>query len=373
MLTIMIKRAPALNSACPWRSGFIWTPTTPVKVMTTASKHSLLIWTVPLALGAPPAMAQQAEWKDPSPHETQFVAVEDSVRLEVLDWGGTGGPLVLLAGLGFTAHVFDDLAPELTRYGHVYGITRRGFGASDRPEDGYTTKRLADDVLAVLDSLGLTDPVLIGHSIAGFELSSLGARYPERITGLVYLDALIGSAFSSPAKDSAIQAVPRPAMPPRPPPPGEEDLESFAALRAYMMRYMLARSPAPRVPESELRQMYAARPDGGVGAHRVDPMVSQAIYAGTEGHDTVQVPILYVVPDPNGRAPWTYDLPASDQAVFEDVQRWVQVTVGISTAALKRRYPTVRIVRVPNADHNVHISHPETVLHAIAAFLDTLP
>jgi len=44
----------------------------------------------------------------PSKHKIQFVNVEDGVRLEVPDWGGSGRPIVLLAGLGFTAHVFDS-------------------------------------------------------------------------------------------------------------------------------------------------------------------------------------------------------------------------------------------------------------------------
>ncbi len=76
-----------------------------------------------------PLHAQQpAAWKDPSPHTTQFVTVDKNVRLEVLDWGGSGRPLVLLAGGGDTAHVFDDFAPKLTPNFHVYGVTRRGFG-----------------------------------------------------------------------------------------------------------------------------------------------------------------------------------------------------------------------------------------------------
>ena len=53
-------------------------------------------------------------WHDPSPHSVQFVAVAENVRLEVLDWGGTGRPVVLLAGGGNTAHVFDDFATKLT-------------------------------------------------------------------------------------------------------------------------------------------------------------------------------------------------------------------------------------------------------------------
>jgi len=56
-----------------------------------------------------------ASWHDPSKHTVQFVTVEEDVRLEVLDWGGSGRPVVLLAGSGNTAHVFDDFAEELSR------------------------------------------------------------------------------------------------------------------------------------------------------------------------------------------------------------------------------------------------------------------
>lgn len=60
---------------------------------------------------------------DKSPHTSQFVTVAPEVKLEVLDWGGTGRPIVLLAGLGNDAHVFDNFAPSLTTNYHVYGIT----------------------------------------------------------------------------------------------------------------------------------------------------------------------------------------------------------------------------------------------------------
>src|SRR5713101_9781338 len=110
-------------------------------------------------------------WRDPSPHKIQFVTVDDNVRLEVLDWGGSGRPIVLLTGSGDTAHVFDDLAQKLLADGHVYGITRRGFGTSSHPETGYTDQRLADDVLRVLDSLKIAKPVLVGHSMAGSEMT----------------------------------------------------------------------------------------------------------------------------------------------------------------------------------------------------------
>ncbi|HEV7960165.1 MAG TPA: hypothetical protein VGP01_03990, partial [Rhizomicrobium sp.] len=72
--------------------------------------------------------------EDKSPHKVSFVDVEKGIKLEVLDWGGTGRPLVFLAGLGDTAHTFDRLALEFTKSHHVYGITRRGFGNSSKPE-----------------------------------------------------------------------------------------------------------------------------------------------------------------------------------------------------------------------------------------------
>jgi len=67
-----------------------------------------------VALIGPPGHSQAlASWRDPSPHAVRFVTVEKGVQLEVLDWGGSGRPVVLLAGGGNTAHVFDGFAPKL--------------------------------------------------------------------------------------------------------------------------------------------------------------------------------------------------------------------------------------------------------------------
>lgn len=126
---------------------------------------------------------------DRSRHKVSFVTVGQDVRLEVLDWGGSGWPLVLLAGLGGSAHVFDDFAPKLTAYGHVLGITRRGFGASSAPSSGYSVGQFAQDVLKALDALDLRQTVLIGNSFGGEELTRAAGVQHGRIAGLVYLDA----------------------------------------------------------------------------------------------------------------------------------------------------------------------------------------
>ena len=163
--------------------------------------------TLVVALLCLPTLASQTtEWRDPSPHQVRLVTVAEDVRLEVLDWGGSGRPVVLLSGSGNTAHVFDDFAPKLSAFCHVYGITRRGYGRSSQPASGYDDQRLADDVLRVLDNLRIEKPVLAGHSMAGGELTTMGNQHSDRLAGLVYLDAL-GDPRDWPASDPAYRAL----------------------------------------------------------------------------------------------------------------------------------------------------------------------
>jgi non-heme chloroperoxidase len=67
-----------------------------------------------------------------------------------------------------------------------------GSGISSVPpptRTNYAADRLGDDILAVIAALKLDRPILVGHSLAGEELSSVGSRNPEKIAGLIYLDA----------------------------------------------------------------------------------------------------------------------------------------------------------------------------------------
>jgi non-heme chloroperoxidase len=163
--------------------------------------------------------AEWARWTDPSPHRVLFIPVEGRslenkgpVRLEVLDWGGKGPAVVLLAGSGGTAHVYDDLAPQLIDRFRVVGLTRRGHGVSSRAADttSYTLDPLTDDIRTVLDSLRIRRASLAGHSIAGAEITRFAARWPDRVDRLVYLD----SAHDFDGYDELVAANPS-----EPPPP----------------------------------------------------------------------------------------------------------------------------------------------------------
>jgi pimeloyl-ACP methyl ester carboxylesterase len=113
------------------------------------------------------------------------------VRLEVLDWGGDGPAILFLAGMGGTAHIYDDLAPRLLDRFRVVALTRRGHGVSSHAVDTstYTLDPLTDDIRIVLDSLGIRRVSLVGHSIGGAEITRFAARWPDRVEKLVYLDS----------------------------------------------------------------------------------------------------------------------------------------------------------------------------------------
>ena len=107
----------------------------------------------------------------------RMITVAPNVSLEVVDWGGNGPPLVFLSGLGNTAHVFDTFAPRFLPDYHVLGITRRGYGVSSSPAPdpvNYRVDQLGDDVLRVIDSLGLKKPVLLATQLPGRNSVQLG-------------------------------------------------------------------------------------------------------------------------------------------------------------------------------------------------------
>jgi pimeloyl-ACP methyl ester carboxylesterase len=125
---------------------------------------------------------------DKSPHKSGFVTA-NGIKMNYLDWGGTGDVIILLAGFGNDSHVFDEIAPSFTDKWHVIGLTRRGFGETDRPAIGYDTATRVEDIRAFMDAMKITRANLIGHSLAGDEMTQFATLYPQRVIKMVYLDA----------------------------------------------------------------------------------------------------------------------------------------------------------------------------------------
>jgi len=320
------------------------------------------------------------EWRDPSKHKVTFITVDQDVQLEVLDWGGSGRAVVLLAGSGNTAHVFDDFAPKLTDCCHVYGITRRGFGSSSHPPTGYDDQRLADDALKVLDALHLDHPVLAGHSMAGGELTTIGRQHSERISGLIYLDATTDPAGDPSMRDPEFVAAEK-KLPDALRQPLAMDRSSVGAFQASRGRANLG-----VFPESEVRQAFAVLPDGRLGQYIGSSRdINDAIGRGQIKRDysNIRVPVLAFINYPRPPAdPRSSTVMVDDreyQPVDDDERAAIIAYTGVERrrfdqriATLKRGLPSVRIVELPGAGHYLFLNREAEVLSGMHSFVTTL-
>jgi pimeloyl-ACP methyl ester carboxylesterase len=108
----------------------------------------------------------------------------DSARL-AYQLRGIGRPLVLLAGQA-NSHIWWDRVREDFEHAHsTLTMDYRGTGASDKPDAPYSTPGFADDVIAVLDEVGIERADVYGTSMGGRVAQWVAARYPGRVRRLV--------------------------------------------------------------------------------------------------------------------------------------------------------------------------------------------
>jgi pimeloyl-ACP methyl ester carboxylesterase len=139
-----------------------------------------------LALAA--AMPAQAQPKPfPADFRTQQIDV-DGARLHVRV-GGHGPAVVLLHGFGDTGDMWGQLATALTKDHRVVVPDLRGMGLSSKPAEGYEKKGQAGDIRAVLERLGIDKADVVGHDIGTMVAYAYAARYPDKTTKLVVMDA----------------------------------------------------------------------------------------------------------------------------------------------------------------------------------------
>ena len=105
---------------------------------------------------------------------------------------GQGEPVVLVHGLAASLHDWDDLLPELANAGYAgYALDLLGHGESEKPAHShdYSVENTYDHFAAWIDSLGLTEPmILVGHSLGGGLSLLYTYRNPDRVKALVIVN-----------------------------------------------------------------------------------------------------------------------------------------------------------------------------------------
>ena len=116
-------------------------------------------------------------------------ATVDGTRVRYVDTG-RGPPVVLIHGLAASMYSWRHTILPLVEAGHrCIVFDNRGLGFSDKPEHGYDNAAYVKLLFALLDTLQVPQAVLVGHSMGGAIAAQAALDHPERVQGLVLVDA----------------------------------------------------------------------------------------------------------------------------------------------------------------------------------------
>jgi pimeloyl-ACP methyl ester carboxylesterase len=272
----------------------------------------------------------------------------DGLTLHVLEWSAQGVPFVLLHGFGNEGHVWDDLAPALAPYYRTLAFDLRGHGDSDRdPQARYDYDHHVADLEAAVGALGIARLVLCGHSFGGRVATLFAARHPDRMAGLVIVDA-------GPELDA--RGVVRIVV------DGERQLDaSFASVADYERTLARAYPAArPGVLARLARHGLRARADGRF-ERKTDPAFHRrAAQASPQQADARERETTRRLWEALRRIPCPTLVvrgAASDVLSPEVAERMVEEAL-----------PAGRLVVVAQAGHSVMTDNPEGLAEAVAGF-----
>ena len=296
-----------------------------------------------------------------SPREA-FVTV-NGVRLQYLDWGGTGPALVLVHGLGDSPHIFDHLVTALRDDFRVIAYARRGHGQSDAPDDPYDNATLVEDLRELLDTLGIAQANLLGWSMGGNEITEFAGSYPDRTLKLVYLEA--GYDWSDAAFWEAFEVFPIDTE------PDSAALQSLDAYRAWYQALFPPEVTWTPGLEAHLRDITQIGPDGTV---QVIPneTVSERLFASlaATGRDytRVRAPALALY------SSTLLETDVSDPQRAQAITAWEQQMMApfrrASIERIRQELPGVIVAEIPNTTHmSIGLINAESLVATIRGFL----
>lgn len=238
------------------------------------------------------------------------------MRLHVRQLDSGGAPLILVHGLGVSGAIWQSFARRLAPAWSAIAPDLRGHGQSDKPLAGYAPEDYAGDILALAETLGGPGVPLVGHSLGALVAFAAAVVAPESVTALVLLDPPLDATRQNPDVQQVYRL--------RHAPPGE--------LEQYLGSRVLA--PIFRQAADAVFETYLAAPQGALWAWDAAP--------------SVNVPGLVVQADP------TTGGVLGDEAA----------------KAFVARLPQGTLVKILEAPHALHATHPGAVADAVLPFLD---
>lgn len=262
------------------------------------------------------------------PWNVHRVQLDTGVELEYYEQGDPHGPpVIFLHGYTDSHRSFLLNLPIFPRTFHVFALDQRGHGDSEKPACCYTQQDFAADVVAFMDTQGLSKASLVGHSMGSFIAHKVAVEYPDRVHKLV----LIGSAPT--VAGNPIAAELQAAVDTLSDPVDREFIHAFQAGTFFRP-----------VPEFYLNSLVHE-------SSKLPATVWHQALAGLIAEDhsaelaTLTHPTLIL---------------AGDQDVFFS---------AADTAALAATIPNSRLIVYPQVGHGIHAEVPLRVVFDISRFL----
>lgn len=276
----------------------------------------------------------------------------NGIRLHLVDWSGTGQPILLVHGLASNAKIWNFVAPELAKSFRVAAIDQRSHGVSSEPQDGkYGFEAVCSDLHEACTSLGFERPVIVGHSWGGGVALEYAARYPEAVAGVVTIDGgFVGMARHMSWEETKTRlAPPRLAGTP------------LAEFRQHAKKFMGALY-SDEVLEIILGN-FETRADGTIASHLAFENHMKIVRAMWEQdpdklYPHVKCPALFlpcIPPEPR------------DEASLQFLNRKREVAV-----VARQLMPQVKIEWLEDSIHDVPIQRPGLLAEKIRSFVTAL-
>lgn len=146
--------------------------------------------------GGRPASRSEGNTSQPKPARIEDFAPPDefltvgAIKTHHLTRGTHGRPIVLIHGFGSSTYTWRRNVDDLAKRFRVHALDLKGFGLTAKPTDGrYHIPAYTEHLLGYLDAMNLRQPVLIGSSMGGAVAVHLALRHPDRVSGLILVDA----------------------------------------------------------------------------------------------------------------------------------------------------------------------------------------
>lgn len=243
--------------------------------------------------------------------------------------GRTDAPVVVLSNsLGSTHRMWDAQLAELEQRFRVVRYDTRGHGESPVPNGPYSIDDLADDLIALLDRLGIAKAHLVGLSLGGMTVMRVAIRNPERVARLALLCTGAQLPPASAWNDRAATVREQ----------GSEAVASAVVQRWFTPAYLEANPDVRKLHE----QMIASTPAEGYAGC----CTAIAELDLREQLSAITAPTLAIA---------GADDPATPPAKLEDIVA---------------RIPGSRLLVVPQAAHLANAEQPEIISPALIEHLE---